>query len=704
MLRVLLVAFALFASPARAQDMATLVADSIAITGEQTLVAEGGIEVFFEGARLTARRITYDGATGRLLIEGPITLVEGPDAGTILLADEAELSSDLRDGILRSARMVLQQQMQLAANEIVRVGGRYTAMANVVASSCQVCPGRPTPLWEIRARRVVHDQEERQLYFDHAQFRIAGVPVLYLPRLRMPDPTLERATGFLIPKFRSTSQLGTGIKLPYFIRLGDHKDLTLAPYISTGSTRTLDWRYRQAFHTGRIEIAGAFSRDDILPDEMRGYILGSGSFALPRDFTLGFTIEAATDDAYLLDYGIADKDRLATGVEITRTRRDEYSRAALTFYHSLRDGEDNATLPTQVGDLTVHRRFSPQWLGGTGGMRFQMHGQRRSSDADVVGRDMLRASARLDWRRDWRLANGMAVATMAQAAADFYAIGQDPAYPGTIARVTPTAAVELRWPFVRHGANGVTQVLEPVAQLVWSPASTSDTPNEDSRLVEFDEGNLFSLSRFPGVDRRELGARANIGLGWTRIDPRGWTLDVTAGRVIRANATGQFTAASGLSGTRSDWLLAMGVATSGGLNLTNRALFDDDLDLTREELRLTWSRGRASLASSYIWIVADPAEDRPLDTSEWVLDAAWPLSHRWSASIEGRYDFTADRAARAGLGLQYRNECVAVDLSLSRRFTSSTNVQATTSIGLAVGLSGFGAGADGRPYRRPCGG
>lgn len=702
MLRVLFAALLLaLAQPARAQETATLVADRVAITGDTTLVAEGAVEVFFGTTRLKARRITYDRTTGRLLIEGPITLTEGESI--ILLADQAELSSDLRDGILRSARLVLEQQLQLAANEVARVSGRYTAMSRVVASSCQVCPGRPTPLWEIRARRVIHDQEERQLYFNDAQFRIAGMPVFYVPRLRMPDPTLDRATGFLLPSFRSTSQLGTGIKLPYFIAIGDHRDLTLTPYISTGGTRTLDWRYRQAFRTGRITFEGGVSRDDILPGDWRGYVLGSGAFDLPADFTLGLTVEAVTDDAYLLDYGIGDKDRLATGVDVTRTLADEHIRAALTHYHSLRDGENNATLPTLVGDATFQRRFTPAWAGGIAGFGFQLHGQRRSSDADGDGRDLARASASLDWRRNWLLPNGMILAGVAEATADFYAISQDTAYPGTVTRFSPAAAVELRWPFVKSEASGAVQVLEPVVQLVWSPTSLADVPNEDSTLVEFDEGNLFSLSRFPGADRHELGLRANVGIGWTRTDATGWSLGVTAGRVLRADDLGQFSTGSGLAGTRSDWLLATRLTTARGLTLTNRALLDDDFGMTRDELRLAWTGRRLGLATSYVWMVADPAEDRLLETSEWVFDAAWQVTHRWSANVEGRYDFTADRAARAGFGLAYRNECVALDLSLSRRFTSSTSVRPTTDIGLSVELSGFGTGSDGRPYRRSCG-
>ena len=297
LLRGLIVLFCL-ALPAMAQDRATLVSDSLQITGDTRLIASGNVEILFRGTRLRASRIVYDQASDRLVIDGPIVLTD-ETGDTIILASQADLSADLSEGILTSARLVLNQQLQLAANRMLRTGGRYTALDNVVASSCKVCAAKPVPLWEIRARRVVHDQQERQLYFDHAQFRISGVPVFYIPRLRMPDPTLDRATGFLMPSLRTTSDLGTGLKFPYFITLGPSRDLLITPYFTTKNGRTVELRYRQAFRTGAIDLTGAFSRDDLLPDTDRGYLFAKGAFSLPENFGLTFDINSVSDPAYL---------------------------------------------------------------------------------------------------------------------------------------------------------------------------------------------------------------------------------------------------------------------------------------------------------------------------------------------------------------------------------------------------------------------
>lgn len=688
---------------ASAQDLASLVADRVAIAGNDTLVATGNVEVFHKGSRLKARSITYNRATDRLIIDGPIVLTD--DQGTIILASQADLASDFSDGVLTSARLVLDQQLQLASSEMMRIGGRYTSLNNTVVSSCKICASNPTPLWEIRAKRVVHDQLERQIYFENASFRVAGIPVFWFPHLRMPDPTLKRQTGFLAPSFRTTSGLGFGAKVPYFIRIGDDKDLTITPYLSSKDARSVELRYRQAFRSGTTEWVGAISRDMLVPGETRGYLSGKGRFTLPRDFILTFSGEYVTDDAYLLDYGISSKDRLDSRLEVARTRRNEHISARLINYRSIRAGDVNSTLPSIVTDLTYQRRFSPRLIGGEGGFRLQTHSHYRSSDLSIDsdgdsisdGRDMSRLSLTADWRRNWVLPAGILASTMTELNGDFYRISQDDVYEGKSFRGVAAGGVELRWPWVRADRNGVSHVIEPVVQLVKTTRNTTNIPNEDGALVEFDEGNLFSFNRFPGADRVESGNYANVGIGYTRYDPKGWSLGLTMGRIFRDEDLGQFGVASGLQGKQSDWLAAMRFAMADGVTVTNRLVFNTSFRLTKGEMRLNLNRKDYGLTASFVRMRADPSESRTTAVSELTLDGNYRFTPNWEARVSTRYDFVAERAASAGLNMAFRNECLKVDFAIKRRFTSSTSVKPTTDFGLSVDLLGFGGKANRGP-------
>lgn len=683
-----------------AQGAATLVADRLEVTGDAQLVASGNVEVFFDGTRLTAAAVIYDRASDRLRIEGPI-LIRAAD-GTILTADSAQLDPRLQNGLLRGARLVLDQQLQLAANRIDRVEGRYSQLSEVAASSCNVCAGRP-PLWEIRARRVVHDSVEQQLYFDNASLRIAGVPVLWVPQMRLPDPTLTRATGLLIPQLRTTNQLGLGIKLPYFIRLGDHRDLTLTPYISA-ETRTIEARYRQAFLAGDLELRGALSRDTIRPETERSYVFAEGAFELGHDYRLTFGIQTASDPTYLLDYGFSDKDRLSSQITLTRVREDDILVAELAGYNSLRSGETDASLPPLVAEFSYALRLRPTMIGGTIDLRVGGDAFWRTVDTPGdAGRDMARLGLGADWRRDWVIGPGVLAALQAGLDIDSFAIGDDPRYDARALRVTPALRAELRWPLLRRGgATGASHLIEPQLALGWAGPLGADLPNEDGRLIAFDEGNLLSLSHFPGQDAVARGWRGAAGLTWTRIGPAGAVGTLTLGRVFAMQASPDFPAASGLDGTTSDWLIAGQIDLPGGFGLRARSLFDDGYDFGKTDARLNWANDRLALGAAYVWLPADPAEDRAAPISEWTLEAAYRINQNWQISADGRYDIVADRPARAGIGIGWRNECVTVDLSVGRRYTSSTAVEPSTSLDLAVNLTGFSAGRAARVQPGSC--
>ena len=670
-----------------AQGAATLVADSVRLNGQDQLIANGNVEVLFDGSRLTATEILYDRASDTLQVTGPI-FIRSND-GTILTAESATLDPRLENGILQGARIVLDQQLQLVAAQIDQQQGRYSQLYKTSATSCRVC-GTGPPLWEIRAERVIRDAQERQLYFENATFRVRGVPILWLPRMRLPDPTLSRATGLLIPVQRNTTQLGAGIKLPYFITLGDHRDLTVTPYISVETT-TLELTYRQAFVKGNIALEGAVS-DDTLVDGNRVYFFAEGQFDLADGYQLAFDIETTSDPAYLLDYGYSGKARLDSALTLLRVTDRTLFQTRLTYYGSLRDGETNASLPPIIADLSYEARITPS-IGGTFDYQFSLDTSYRPSNVDGdTGRDVTRGGVNTIWQNSWVLGNGLIAAAQTGARADLYLVDDDVAFAQTDLRAVPHAGVTLRWPLGMRSPNGVSHIVEPTVYLGWAGSFGGTPPNEDSTRSELDRANLFAASRFAGEDAVQTGPQAAVGVTWTRFGSSGTTSTLTFGRVIKQDKQSDFTETSGLDGTKSDWLLAGQFTTADGFIVDARSLWEDDRGLTVADSRVAWRNDWITLAASYNWQSIDPQESILENVSEWTLDAAFDINDAWTIEADGRYDLAADRPVRAGLGLQWRNECVSVDVSVSRRYTSSSTVDPTTTFGLSGSIGGFSTG------------
>lgn len=677
-----------------------LIADSVEVSAEGVLTARGNVEVLNGDNHLQAPEIIYDEASGEIIVIGPIRLTQGDN--TQILGSAAALDRDMRNGLIESARIILANETQVAASTLKRVEGRFNVLTHATAASCRVCETGRAPLWQIRAKRVVQDELERQIYFDHARLHVGGIPVFYYPRLRLPDPTLDRYRGFLIPSIRNTSLLGTGVKVPYFFPIGTDKDITLTPYIAP-ETNTLEFRYRQAFRKGNIHVEGALSDDTLRPDLTRGYLFANGGFGLPKSYQLSFNLRLVSDDRYLTDYDYYDGDRLESDVTISRSNRTENTRFALLHYKSTRDGEDNDTLPTRVLEAETERRFFPTRLGGELRMSLEAHAHERRSDEDGdLGRDVARANAALTWLKNWTLVNGMRVGVTSDLALDAYRTWNDSSVESFDAGITPSLAAHLRYPMAQTGSDGATYILEPVVQVAWVGGNDLDVANDESTRPEFDEGNLLALSRFPSYERRERGLSSAVGLNWSRLTSQGWEGHLTFGQIFRNQAQGDFTKTSGLADSTSDLLVAGQYVGAKGLRVTARGLIDPSGDLNKASARMGWAYKDLWLDASYVWLDSDPSEDRDDTLSEVTLDSRYRIDSHWTGTADWRFDGNSGRTAEAGLGIEYRNECVQVNLSVSRRFSTSATVQSDTSIGFNIALLGFSVNSSDKSYGRTC--
>ncbi len=679
------------APQARAQATlpATLIADQVRTDASGRLVAQGSVEIWHGSARLTASRVIFDQRGDQLLVEGPLTLSEGPD--TVILADSAQINPQLRAGLLQSARIMLDQQLQVAAARVEQGANGVTQMQSVIASSCEVCAARPTPLWEVRADSVTLDSNTNRLLFRRAQLRLAGVPVFYSPRLILPAPGNTRLRGLLTPDLSLDSELGLSVGLPYFIPFGDSRDLTLTPAVSSEGMVSLGFRWRSARENGGIEIGGRVARDDLLPGEWRGHLYLRALYRLGAGWELTANLQGVSDRTFLETYGISDESRIASHVTLQRVQREQVARVRALGFRSLRAADNNALLPNTALQADLTQRFG---LGHTalGGEAWLSLGARAHYRSSTTARDVARAHLELGWRRSGVLPGGILAAVALQGRVDHVRVSQDATYPDPVTRRALQGMVEFRWPWAAATAGGASHVIEPVVQLIGSRVRGAPLPNEDHTMPELDAGSLFALTRYSGADARDDGQRLNAGLRWTRHDAAGWSSEAMLGRIWRSAPIDGFDPLhhQPLGQTRSDWLVAGRLELAGGTAMALRVLIDDSARLSRAESNLHWTGRSIDITSRYLFAPASPFEDRTTDLSEWRLDIARRSVSGWTARVGWDYDVAQNLFAAARTGVQFRNECLSFDLNLARHFVTATNPSASTRLNMRLELLGIG--------------
>ena len=674
------------------QRPVALLADSIFFDNNtRDLIASGNVQVFYEGSILQANRIIYNDVTGEIRAPDGLTLQTEGD--TVLFADAAELTTDLRDGLITGARGRIAGALQIAAGAAARREDRYNVLSKVVASTCVVCAAYPVPIWQIRADRVVHDEETKIVHYEYAVFDAFGIPVRYLPYFQHPDPSVERATGLLFPEFRNSDRYGYGVKLPVFINLGPSQDATITPFFMTREDLILEGQYRRRFDTASIDLDGSLTAADLVDgDDLRYHLFTDARYTLPFGATARLSLQNVSDDSYLRQFGFSSTDRLTSRIVLEQYGDRGFWRTEGTYYTSLRDDEPQSELPIVLPDAEVRKVFRLGMFGNT---------ELRASSVVLtrdVGRDVRRLSLGSGWEKSEIVGPGLILRAFGSLDGDLYQVENDPDLEeDPVGRLRPIGGAEVRFPLARESET-LTQIIEPVAQLVLAGNDNRNSliPNEDSLLVEFDSTNLFSDNRFPGTDRFEPGSRLNLGLRYEALLNSGIAVTASVGQVLRQEPVDLFAPGTGLSDTQSNYVVTGDVTLGARFRVAGALLTDDSGNISRNEASLSYRGAKTRLGGTYIFLTEDDTADSTGDRSELRLDAERDIGSGWIFSASARRNLSDDRFIEAGGGVSWGNECARFFFSVSRDYTRSDTVEPTTEYSFTVRLEGLNGPASGR--------
>ena len=277
----------------------------------QRVAAVGNVQIHYRGASLEANRVIYDQKTKRLHAEGNVRLTD--EDGSVTYGEVMDLSDDYRDGFVDSLHVDTADRTRMAAARANRSGGNFTVFESGVYTACLPCKDDPKkpPLWQVKAARVIHDKNEKMIYFEDAQLEFFGVPSAFLPYFSTPDPTVKRKSGFLMPYFQSSNLYGVGAGIPYYWALAPNYDATFAPLITTKQGPLLQGEFRHRLTDGyyAIRAAGIHQLDPntFAPGapgnrENRGSIESHGQFALNDRWVWGWSGILMSDRSFIQDY------------------------------------------------------------------------------------------------------------------------------------------------------------------------------------------------------------------------------------------------------------------------------------------------------------------------------------------------------------------------------------------------------------------
>ncbi len=555
------------------------------------VAAIGNVQIYYRGSTLEADKVIYDQTTKRLHAEGNVRLTEAD--GTVSSGQIIDLSDNYRDGFIDALHADTAERTFIAAARAERSAGRFNVFHNGVYTACLPCKDDPKkpPEWQVRSKRIVHDQQDKMMYFEDAQFEFWGLPVAYFPYFSAPDPTVKRKTGFLMPTLSSSPSIyGFGVEIPYYFALAPNYDATIAPKITTLQGPLMQAEFRQRLLNGSYEIraAGIHQLD---PEkftnpygdrENRGSIESDGKFALNERWTWGWDAILLSDRYFLSDYNPTlskyyhDPNNLSLTSEgisqlfLTGKGDRSYFDARSIYYLGFSGADVQSQIPIIYPVIDYTYTVDHPVLGGEFSYNTNFTNLTRDqANFDAVTKTALtdgtctqtadpaiinqgncalrgfpgtysRFSAETNWRRSITDSIGQIFTPFVKLRADVASLNveSEPGVsnylsPGSseLARGMPTVGVEYRYPFISVESWG-TQTIQPIAQVIARPdePQIGKWPNEDAQTLIFDDSNLFRLDKFSGWDRVEGGGRTNYGVQYTMQFNQGGFVDALFGQ------------------------------------------------------------------------------------------------------------------------------------------------------------------------------
>ena len=552
-------------------DHATRQGDVITATDERDRVYAR-----FQSHSLRGRAVTYDIGQGIGVADGDVELID-PD-GNVVHASHLELDSDLKAGVVVDLATQLTNGSSLMAATAVRRSENVNELNYALFTPCPICDAEGNskePSISIQAEKVVQDEELRAILYRNAVFKVGGVPVFWTPFFAHPDPTVDRASGFLVPIINYDQGRGVSIETPYLQVISPSEDWLISPQFNTGVAQFLNLQWRRRFSSGTVvartgytdaQSFGDFDLDndgsaesnvDFGDETSRSYILSWGKFDPGGPWRWGFTAERTSDKTLFDRYDVidpyqdnglyyGDQRRLISQLYAERQTARSYLSIAAFSFQSLRVAQFNDVTPAlnvfeNDGSLPlvaplIDARWEPEQaiLGG----RLRLRGSAVSlyrddyvgspvlrpqilptgSTLGLPGVDSRRVSAQIDWRRSLTSAAGIRYEPFIDGRVDVYSVADLPPVLGladeTITRERGTIGLDVSYPLIRRLGEGADLILEPLGQISLSNTPDVDAriPVEDSETLELDESSLFRIDRFPGYDLLEGGLRLTAGV------------------------------------------------------------------------------------------------------------------------------------------------------------------------------------------------
>ena len=403
--------------------------------------------------------------------------------------------------VLQQAQVISEESVQVWFNSTCKKSGK--------------CPA-----WQIQSEEVFHNKKDKTINYKNAWLKFYDKPVIYFPKFYHPDPTVKRQSGFLIPSFAESNNLGLGVTIPYYKVIAENKDLTFSPKLFSDGSAILQNEYRQKNKNNSHIIDFGLLLTPKSGENSKTHLFSRSNFDLNLlgldESQIKINLEQVSNDTYLKNYQITSpiigsNSTLKSSINFLGKKNDLNFETSLEIYEDLNKGDtDRYEYIFPKFDITKSLNSDYE---SNGSFNFASSGYRRLYDTNITENilinDLTFSGYPIIDKKGFVSKYDFIVKNVNSESRN------SSNYKNELDKnLMALMSFESRMPMLKKHENGSNHLI-PKSNLKFSPNKTKSKKNED-RLINVN--NIYSLNRIGANDTIEGGVSLTLGVEYKKFN------------------------------------------------------------------------------------------------------------------------------------------------------------------------------------------
>ena len=566
-----------------------------------------------------------------------------------------------------------------------------TSFGKSIFTLCNYRKNDKCPPWTMQSSKMLHDNKSKTIYYNNAILKVYNIPIFYFPKLSHPDPSVKRRSGFLVPSFNDSKNLGGAVSIPYFFDLGPDKNFTLTNQVFFTENPLFQGEYHQAFKNsdfladfGYTEGYKKSSSKKKSGDKSHLFAKFIKNFNLTNSKNnLDLSIQHVSDDKYLKLYKIRsnlvdyNNDTLESSLNFSHESDDMFLGVEASVFETLKENY-NDKYEYIFPELTLDKNlFSNEILGNldlTSNIKVHNYDTNKLTSFLVNDFNWMSKNFFNDLGIKTNFLSNIRNINYEVKNVDLYKEETTNEFFGSLGVIS-----ELD---MQKNINNNKHFLTPKLLLKFSPGQMRKE-NEGTRL---NPDNAFSLNRLDNLYNYETGLSAAYGFDYKRNNGNFDHLKISLAQILNKKENKQMASITSLDEKLSDIAGTIDFKPKSNLNFNyNFSLDQNYKDLNYNELETNLDLSPLSINFNYI------QEKKHIGNQDYFKTKInFNNDDKGLLSFETKRNLITNSSEFYDLSYEYINDCLRAGLVYRREFYNDSELEPENSLMFKITLSNFG--------------